>query len=108
MEERLKFYENNVKNIKDKNKRIEILKTFKPKTEKEWKVDYPFLKEVGSQSLQQSRINCETAFNNFFAKRTRFPKFKSKKNNRQSYRDVQYNLKRLSVDNHKIKINHYY
>ena len=104
LEERLKFYENNVKNIKDKDKRIEILKTFKPKSEKEWKVDYPFLKEVGAQSLQQARINCDNAFNNFFSKRTGFPKFKSKKNNRQSYRDVQYNLKRLSVDNHKIKI----
>ena len=58
LEERLKFYENNLKDIKDKSERIEILKTFKPKTEKEWKVDYPFLKEVGAQSLQQARINC--------------------------------------------------
>ena len=105
LEERLKFYENNnLKEIKDKNERIEILKTFKPKSEKEWKVEYPFLKEVGAQSLQQSVRNCESAFNNFFSKRTGFPKFKSKKNNHQSYKDVQYNLDRLSVDNHKIKI----
>ncbi len=104
LEERLKFYENNVKDIKDKNKRIEILKTFKPKSEKEWKVDYPFLKEVGAQTLQQSVRNCESAFNNFFAKRTGFPKFKSKKNNHQSYKDVQYNFDKLSVNGHKIKI----
>ena len=105
LEERLKFYENNnLKNIKNKSERIKILKTFKPKSEKEWKVDYPFLKEVCAQSLQQARINCDNAFNNFFSKRTGFPKFKSKKNNRQSYRDVQYNLKRLSIEHHKIKI----
>ncbi len=88
LEERLKFYEsNNLRNIKDKNERIKILKTFKPKTVKEWKISYPFMKEVTANSLQQSIRNCDTAFDNFFSKRTGFPKFKSKKNNYQSYRD---------------------
>ena len=105
LEERLKFYENNnLKDIKDKNERIKILKTFKPKTEKEWKVDYPFLKEVAAKSLQQSRIDCDAAFNNFFSKRTGFPKFKSKKNNYQSYREVQCKLNQLNIKSHKIKI----
>ena len=105
LDERLKFYENNnLKNIKDKNERIKILKTFKPKTEKEWKVEYPFMKEVAAQSLQQARINCDNAFNNFFSKRTKFPKFKSKKNNYQSYKAVQCELRQLNIESHKIRI----
>lgn len=106
LEERLKFYKNNnLKNIKDKNERIKILKTFKPKTEKEWKVDYPFMEEVSSNSLQQSVRNCDNAFNNFFSKRTGFPKFKSKKNNHQSYRDCNvYNAFLREISHHKIKI----
>ena len=106
LEERLKFYEsNNLKDIKDKNERIKILKTFKPKTEKEWKEKYPFMKEVSANSLQQSRINCDNAFNNFFSKRTGFPKFKSKKNNHQSYRDCSiYNTFLRKFHYHKIEI----
>ena len=38
--------ENNVKNIENKNERIEILKTFKSKTEKEWKVIETILNEL--------------------------------------------------------------
>jgi putative transposase len=40
--------------------------------------DYEWLKEVTAATLQQSLKNLETAFKNFFAKRARFPKFKSK------------------------------
>ena len=105
LDERLKFYENNnLKNIKDKNERIKILKTFKPKTEKEWKVEYPFMKDISAQALQCSRINCDNAFNNFFSKRTKFPKFKSKKNNHQSYRECMVKLEHLNFDVQRIKI----
>ncbi len=44
------------------------------KKENEW------LKEVNSQSLQQSIVNMNTAFENFFKGRTDFPKFKKKSN----------------------------
>ena len=40
--------------------------------------DYLFLKEVTAAALQQSLKNLESAFKNFFQKRARFPKFKSK------------------------------
>ena len=49
------------------------------KKENEW------LKEVNSQSLQQSIVNMNTAFENFFKGRADFPKFK-KKFGRQSFR----------------------
>ncbi len=40
--------------------------------------DYEWLKEVTAATLQQTLKNLESAFKNFFAKRARFPKFKSK------------------------------
>ncbi len=41
--------------------------------------DHEWLKEVNSQSLQSALMNLETAYGNFFKKRSKFPKFKSKK-----------------------------
>ncbi|HBW56357.1 MAG TPA: transposase [Oscillatoriales bacterium UBA8482] len=40
--------------------------------------DYLFLQESTAATLQQSLKNLESAFKNFFQKRARFPKFKSK------------------------------
>ncbi|ACK68861.1 transposase, IS605 OrfB family [Gloeothece citriformis PCC 7424] len=40
--------------------------------------DYEWLKEATAATLQQSLKNLETAFKNFFSKRAKFPKFKSK------------------------------
>lgn len=44
-----------------------------------------WLSEVSAQALQQSLTHLDAAYNNFFAKRTAFPTFKSKYNNVQSY-----------------------
>ncbi|MCL1468048.1 RNA-guided endonuclease InsQ/TnpB family protein [Argonema galeatum] len=40
--------------------------------------DYKWLQEVTAATLQQTLKNLESAFKNFFSKRARFPKFKSK------------------------------
>jgi putative transposase len=40
--------------------------------------DYEWLQEVTAATLQQTLKNLESAFKNFFTKRARFPKFKSK------------------------------
>lgn len=40
--------------------------------------DFLWLKEINSQSLQSSLRNLDTAYNKFFRKQTKFPKFKSK------------------------------
>lgn len=79
LEERLNYYEQNVKKVEDKSERNKILKSFKPKTEKEWKEQFEFLSEISKAALQQSKMNCDKAFRNFFSKKTGFPKFKSKK-----------------------------
>ena len=101
LQERNEFYINNILPIKNKASKTEIsriYKTFKPKTEKEWKEIYPYMKDVSSYSLQQSRMNCDNAFVNFFKSnkgirkgKSGFPKFKSKKDNHQSYREPNVN-----------------
>ena len=48
-----------------------------------------WLKEVNSQSLQQSLRNLDVAYNNFFQKRAKFPSFK-KKSNTQSFQVPQH------------------
>lgn len=51
--------------------------------------EYLFLQEVDSVSLQQSLRHLDTAFQNFFKQPgTGFPKFKSKKHNKNSYSTV--------------------
>ena len=47
--------------------------------------EYKYLNECASQSLQMSLRQLVTAFDNFFAKRAKYPNFKSKKNTKQSY-----------------------
>ncbi len=43
-----------------------------------WKREFKWLKDADSQALQQSILNLDRAYKNFFAKRARFPKFKSR------------------------------
>ena len=45
---------------------------------KDWKKEYIWLKQCNSQSLQQSIINLDKAYQNFFKKRSRYPKFHKK------------------------------
>ena len=104
LEEKINYYEQNVKEIKDKLERNKIYKFFKPKTEKEWSEQFEFLSEVSKAALQQSRMNCDKSFQRFFSKKSKFPKFKSKKNNHQSYREVQVKLEHLDFDNQRIQI----
>lgn len=49
---------------------------------------FTFLKDVDSIALQQSLRDLDRGFINFFEKRAKHPKFKSKHNNHQSYRTI--------------------
>ena len=114
LQERNEFYIENILPIKSKATKTEInaiYKTFKPKTEKEWKIIYPYMKEVSSAALQQAKIDCDRAFVNFFKSKNGsrkgkmcFPKFKSKKDNHQSYREVQVNDSYLNFEERKVKL----
>jgi putative transposase len=57
----------------------------------ELKKELVWLKEVNSQSLQQTIKNLDAAYGNFYEKRTKFPKFKNKLD-KQSFR-VPQNIK---------------
>lgn len=61
--------------------------------------DTEWLQEALSQSLQQSLMDLQTAYRNFFARRTKYPKFKSKKG-KQSFRIPQ----RFSLEDNRLKI----
>jgi len=50
--------------------------------------NFSFLKLVDSIALQQSLRDLDRAYQNFFKKRAKFPQFKSKHNNHQSYRTL--------------------
>ena len=82
----------------------EALYNHKYITEKSYKEKYEFMKEIDSVSLQQTRINLDQAYKNFFKKTHKFPKFKSK-HNKQSYRTVFVNSNiKVDFDNRKIKL----
>ena len=115
LQERNEFYIENILPIpkeERESKSKDIYKNFKPKTEKEWKVIYPFLSEVSSTSLQQARMDCDQAFVNFFKSnngsrkgKSGFPKFKSKKDNHQSYREPNVNENcKIFFENRIVKI----
>lgn len=95
-----------------KNNKRELYE-YKYKTEKQYKVEYPFMSEVDSTSLQQARINLSKAYQNFFRKlkdpsipagQKGFPRFKCK-HDRNSYRTPQngVNLK-INFKERKIKL----
>jgi len=49
------------------------------------KSENQFLKEVDSLALSNAQLNVKRSFTNFFQKRAKFPKFKSKKKSVKSY-----------------------
>ncbi len=83
LNERKEVYER-LKDDKD------ALKKYKYKTEKQYKAEFPFLKEADSIALQSSREHLFEAYQNFFnglknGRKVGFPKFKSRKE-KESYR----------------------
>src|SRR5215813_3227422 len=64
------------------------------------KPGFKWLKEIDSQLLQQAVADCKQAFDNFFKKRARFPKFKKKHSAHQSFRIPQ----RVKLENGRVYI----
>ena len=69
-------------------------------TELKNKSGFEWLKEIDSQLLQQALTDCKRAFDNFFQKRARFPKFKKKRSAQQSFRIPQ----RVKLENGRVYI----
>ena len=55
--------------------------------------EFSFLRDVEAVALQQSLRDLDRGFVNFFQRRARHPRFKSKHNNHQSYRTMNQNNK---------------
>ncbi|KKK69214.1 hypothetical protein LCGC14_2936280, partial [marine sediment metagenome] len=77
------------------------------KTEKQYKEEFEFLKEVDSIALQQSRIDLTTSYKNFFRKLKQKEKtslkFKSVRNPKHSYRTINtYNS--IRIENNYIRL----
>src|SRR5215471_1688180 len=64
------------------------------------KPGFEWLKEIDSQLLQQAIADCKKAFDNFFKKRARIPKFKKKHSAHQSFRIPQ----RVKLEDRRIYI----
>ena len=67
------------------------------------KEEFIWLKEVDSISLQSSLINLSDSFTRFFRKQNKAPRFKSKKNDIQSY-TTKHTKGNISVIDNKIKL----
>jgi len=67
------------------------------------KKEFEFLKVVDSLALANVQLNVIVAFTNFFQKRAKFPKFKSKKTSRKSYTTNCVNNS-IRIENNKLRL----
>jgi len=64
---------------------------------------FEWLKEVDSLSLCNVQLNLKKSYNNFFSKRSKFPRFKNKKDSKQSYTTNNVNNS-IRIENGKLKL----
>ncbi len=111
--ERIDVYNQFRINEIDSNEEIDFkkseLKSHTYKSEKNYKEqeELTWLKDVSSRALQQSRIDLESAYKNFYRSikngKPTFPKFKSKHKSRKSYREPQVGNS-ISINDNQTKI----
>lgn len=90
--------------LSDKIKYYKQTKQKLNNTPAQYKKEFDWLKEVDSLALANAQMNLQTAYNNFFRSPiTGFPKFKSKKTNRNSYTTNCVNGN-ISIDDGYIKL----
>lgn len=98
LNEKIKFYKTEIEPIKDnidlKNQKY---KNFKPTSRKQFKEKFDFAKECSDDCLLSMERNLQSAFNNFFKSINKsrkgkmgFPKFRSKKEHKDSFTDFHF------------------
>ena len=98
LNEKLEFYKNEIEPIKDDVElKLEKYKSFKPTSRKQLKEEFDFAKECSDDCLCTSEKNLQSAFNNFFKSLSKsrkgkmgFPKFRSKKEYKDSFTDFHF------------------
>ena len=69
------------------------------------KEEYPWLKEVDKFALENSILNMNAAYKNFFEHRADYPRFKSKKCSKKSYKtNFSHNNIKVSFEENKIQL----
>ena len=98
LNERIEFYEKEIEPIKEnidlKNQKYKL---FKPTSRKQFKEKFEWAKECSDDCLCSSERNLQSAFNNFFKSLSKsrkgkmgFPKFRSKKEHKDSFTDFHF------------------
>jgi len=91
--------------LNEKQTKYKTKDNTKLKTEKEYKIEFDWLKEVDSIALQQSRLDLKTSYINHFRKlknkQKTSLKFKSKHNPKNSYRTININNS-IRIEDNKI------
>ena len=111
LNERIEFYKNEIEPIKDNEElKKEKYKNFKATTKKQFKELFDFAKECSDDCLNSTERNLQSAFNNFFKSLNKsrkgkmgFPKFRSKKEHKDSYTEC--HVKKNAFDFHNRRIN---
>ena len=111
LNEQIEFYKNEIEPIKDNEKlKKEKYKSFKPTSKKQFKEKFEWAKECSDDCLNSTERNLQSAFNNFFKSLNKsrkgkmgFPKFRSKKQHKDSYTEC--HVKKNAFDFHNRKIN---
>ena len=93
------------KQYQEEHKKDENNQPHKYKTEKDYKEEFEWLKQMDSYALCNEYMNLQTAFSNFFrSRKVGFPKFKSKKRDRASYTTSNVNRVIKILDDNHIKL----
>ena len=111
LNERIEFYEKEIEPIKENvNLKNQKYKSFKPTSRKQFKEKFEWAKECSDDCLNSTERNLQSAFNNFFKSLNKsrkgkmgFPKFRSKKEHKDSYTEC--HVKKNAFDFHNRKIN---
>jgi len=96
LRQRIDYYADTGKGLTYHNNAL-ALTQLKKQPEFEW------LNNINSQSLQQTLRNLDIAYNNFFNKHAKFPKFKKKRNHRSFQVPQHFNIKDDRLDIPKCK-----
>ena len=89
LSDKINYYQNNKTNYKT--------------LASDYKKRYPYLKDIDSLALANVKLNLDKAYNNFFSKRSKFPKFKSRKHSKKSY-TTNYVSNNIRFDNNHIRL----
>lgn len=81
----------------------ETLKNIKPRIYTSYKHEHEWLKEVDNYALANAQIDLMTAYNRFYRGISKFPKFKSKKNRRNSYKTNNQG-DNIRIENNKVNL----